>query len=117
MSSLFAEHDNTVQILRRMALDGKCVSELVEFVFCIYNLQPNKQGLYPSFAVWNCLLDAFYLTMRELEDLAGWHKFHKPGYTDEELEARLMPLIKRNAYKWTKIVKPSVAENEQTASI
>jgi hypothetical protein len=67
-----------------MAMEGKSVSELLEAVFHAFDLRPNEEGIYHRFAAIACLKEAFSLTFRELEEIDGWHKFHKPGYTDEE---------------------------------
>lgn len=103
MASAFSKDDNTVKLLRQMALEGKSVRELIEVVFQAFDLRPNEEGLYPFFVPMNCFKDAFSLTIPEAMEIGSWHKFDKPGYTDEELEARIMPLIQQNASKWTKM--------------
>jgi len=78
-----------IEDLRHQAKAGTTVLNLVDTIQArILHAQDGS--------AWNILylIHAFHLGIKEVKDLDVWNRFTSNGYTDEQINATLMPLIR-----------------------
>ena len=88
-----SSYEALIQELRRMALAGHRVLDLVQTIESV-------TGVTDAFGVCGPLASAFGISVGNMKRLAGWRGFGGP-MSDEDFERQLRDLISTDPNRWT----------------
>ena len=94
------EKANLIMALRTAVASGSTVSDLARMILREYEQVPDQEGNYDASHVIDYFLDAFNLPIKQALRIALWHPFKAGTFSDEEIDAMVMPYLLDNREQW-----------------